>query len=133
MVFHRARIKTSDIEVVMQNKSINCVTSTKFLGIIIDNKLKWNQHITYVKNKISKAVGILYKIKNFLDKSTLLNMYYSLVFPYLIYCIEIWGNASAVQLLVDAFIKIQKKCVRTISFSEFLAPTHPLFERLSIF
>ena len=96
----------------MQNKSINCVTSTKFLGIIIDNKLKWNQHITYVKNKISKAVGILYKIRNFLDKSTLLNMYYSLVFPYLIYCIEIWGNASAVQL--DALIKIQKKCVRTI-------------------
>ena len=46
------------------------------------------------------------------------------------YCIEIWGNASAVQL--DALIKIQKNCVRTISFSEFLAPTHPLFERLNI-
>ena len=71
MVFHRARIKTSDIEVVMQNKSINCVTSNKFLDIIIDNKLKWNQHITYVKNKISKAFGILYKIGNFLEKSTL--------------------------------------------------------------
>ena len=51
MVFHRARINTSDIEVVMQNKSINCVTSTKFLNIIIDNKLHWNEHTTYVKNK----------------------------------------------------------------------------------
>ena len=40
MVFHRARIKTSDIEVVMQNKSINSGTSTKFLGIIIDNHNK---------------------------------------------------------------------------------------------
>ena len=70
-------IKTSDIEVVMQNKSINCVTSTKSLGIVIDNKLKWNKHIAYmyVKNKISKAVGVLYKIRKFLDKSTLLNMY----------------------------------------------------------
>ena len=99
----------SDIEVVMQNKSINCVTLTKLLDIIIDNKLKWNEHITYVKNKISKAVGILYKIRKFLDKSTLLTMYYSLVFPYLIYCNEIWGNASTVHL--DAVIKIQKKCV----------------------
>ena len=54
-------------------------------------------------------------------------MYYSLVFPFHIYCIEIWGNAFAVHL--DALIKIQKKCVRTISFSEFLALTHPLFER----
>ena len=57
-------------------------------------------------------------------------MYYSLLFSYLIYCIEIWGNAFAVHL--DALIKIQKKCVRTISFSEFLAPTHPLLERLNI-
>ena len=57
-------------------------------------------------------------------------MYYSLVFPYLINCIEIWGNPSAVQL--DALKKNQKKCVRTISFSEFLAPTHPLFEKLNI-
>ena len=47
-----------------------------------------------------------------------------------IYCIEIWGNASAVHL--NVLIKIQKKCVRSISFSEFLAPTHPLFERLNI-
>ena len=48
---------------------------------------------------------------------------------YPVYCIEIWGNASALHL--DALIKIQKKCFRTISFSEFLAPTHPLFERLN--
>ena len=57
-------------------------------------------------------------------------MYYSLVFPYLIYCIKIWGNASTVHL--DALIKLQKKCVRTISISEFLATAHPLFERLNI-
>ena len=52
------------------------------------------------------------------------------MFPYLIYYIELWGNASAVHL--DALIKIQKECVRTISLSKFLAPTHPLFERLNI-
>ena len=100
MVFYRARIKTSDIEVVMQNKSITCVTSTKFLGIIIlDNKLKWNQHITYIlKTKFPRLLVYYTKLDFFLDKSTLLNMYYSLVFPYLIYCIEIWGNASAVHL-----------------------------------
>ena len=57
-------------------------------------------------------------------------MNYSLVFPYLIYCIEIWGNASAIH--IDALIKIQLKYVCTISFSEFLAPTHPLLERLNI-
>ena len=60
----------------------------------------------------------------------LLFFYYSFVFSYFIYSIEIWGNASAVHL--DALIKIQKKCVCTISFSEFLALTHPLFQRLNL-
>ena len=41
-----------------------------------------------------------------------MNLYYSLVFPYLIYCNEIWGNASSV--LLDPIIKIQKRCVRII-------------------
>ena len=62
MVFHRAKIKTLGTDVIMQNTSIQCVKSTQFLGIIIDNKLRWNDHITYVKNKISKSLGILYKI-----------------------------------------------------------------------
>ena len=49
-VFRRTKIKISDIEVVMQKNSIYCVTSTKFLSFIIDNKLKWNENI--VQNKI---------------------------------------------------------------------------------
>ena len=57
-------------------------------------------------------------------------MYYSLVFPYLIHCIEIWSNASAVH--IDALIKYRKRCCTKNFFWEFLAPTHPLFERLNI-
>ena len=41
---HNANNKTLDIKVVMQNKSFNCVILTKFLGIIIDNNFKWNEH-----------------------------------------------------------------------------------------
>ena len=60
----------------MQNTSIQCVKSTKLLGVIIDNKLKWNDHIKYVKNKILKSLGIPYKIRRYLDNTTLTNMYY---------------------------------------------------------
>ena len=42
-------------------------------------------------------------------------MYYSFVFPYLIYCVEIWG--SSLKLYLDPLVNIQKKCIRTISFS----------------
>ena len=59
MVFHRSRINTSDINVVMQQNTIDRVNSTKFLGLIIDDKLKWHEHIQHVKHKIARSVGIL--------------------------------------------------------------------------
>ena len=93
MVFHRSQIKTSDINVVMQQNTIDLVNPTKFLGLIIDDKLKWHEHIQHVKHKIARSVGILYKIRHYLNKETLLNMYYTFVFPYLIYGVEIWGCA----------------------------------------
>ena len=57
-------------------------------------------------------------------------MYYSFVFPYLIFCVEIWG--SSFKSYLDPLVKIQKKCIRTIFFSEYLAPTEPLFQKLNI-
>ena len=54
MVFHRARIKAKDLNVEMQGNNIDSVTTTKYLGVIIDNKLKWTSHILYIKNIISK-------------------------------------------------------------------------------
>ena len=100
----------------MQRNVVECVTRTKFLGVIIDNKLKWNDHITYVKRKISKTIGFFYKMRQYLGRKALVNLYYSLVFPYLIYCSEIWGNASSVHL--DPIIKIKKRCVRIITYSD---------------
>ena len=99
MVFHRAKIKQTKQQVVIDNQDILLVNHTKFLGVIIDNKLNWTEHITYVKNKISKSIGILYKTRKYLDKNTLRKLYYTFVYPYLIYCVEIWGNACNTYLV----------------------------------
>ena len=71
MIFHRSRLKASHCDVILNDNIVKRVTSTKFLGIIIDEKLSWKQHIEYVKNKISKSIGIIYKTRNYVDKSTL--------------------------------------------------------------
>ena len=113
----------------MQNSALTCVTTTKFLGVIIDHKFKWNDHITYVKSKISKSISILYKIQRFLDMKTLIQMYHSFVFPYLIYCVEIWGHASAIQL--DPLKKFKRKVFQQ-QLSEFSALSEPLFQRSNI-
>ena len=57
----------------------------KHLGVLIDSKLSWTHHITYISTKISKSLGILERLRHFVPSSTLLNMYRSLVQPYLSY------------------------------------------------
>ena len=74
---------------------------------------------------MSKSVGILCKVQKYLDQVyiTLHNLYYTFVYPYLIYGVEIWGNACSVYL--DPLVKLQEKCLRIIPFSNYLKHTEP--------
>ena len=77
--------------------------------------------IQHIKHKIARSVGILYKITHYLNKQILFNVYYTFVFPYLIYGVEIWGSA-----LIKSHKSSKKrifKCVLTINFSGYLAPS----------
>ena len=63
----------------IQGNIIDHVNATQFLGIIIDNKLNWSGHINNIK-KISKSLGIIYKIQSFLNRITLRSLYHTFVF-----------------------------------------------------
>ena len=117
-------------EIYFCNEKIEHLNNIKFLVILIDCKLNWAEHIRYIKNKIAKSLGIIFKIRIFVDKHTLRNMYFTFIYPYLIYCIEVWGNANEMQL--TTLVKIQKKSIRLITLSHNLDHTEPLFERLNI-
>ena len=75
-------------------------------------------------------MGILLKVRKVLKKGVLHQLYYSYIFPYLIYCSEVWGTASQIHL--QPLIKLQKKIIRIISFSPYNSPTKPIFEHLEI-
>ena len=124
MVFHRARIKQGYNKIIIRNTEISSV-DLKFLGVMIDDKLNWKEHIQYIKNKISKSIGILYKVRPYLCTGTLRNLYFSFIYPYLIYCNEVWGNACSTH--IDPIIKLQKRAVRTITFAHYLDNTEPIF------
>ena len=131
MVFDRGKEKKDQDSLYLNKILIERVKFTKFLGVIIDEKLTWTHHISYIKNKISKGFGIILRARKFFNKSALLKLYNSFVLPYLIYCVEIWGNASEIHIL--PIITLQKKIVRAITFSPYLAHTEDLFCILKIF
>ena len=132
MIFHRARIKWSTITtpLLLNGITLERLSFTKFLGVIIDDKLSFIRHITYIKSKISKGLGILLKARKYLNRKCLLNLYYSFIYPYLTYCVEVWGNTPDTH--IDPLIKLQKKVIRIITFSPYLAHTEPLFKELNI-
>ena len=131
MVFHRGRRKClGDIELFIDNTKITETNTMKYLGVIIDAKLNWISHITYVKNKIAKGIGIIRKARPLLNKRALTNLYHTFIYPYLIYCVEVWDSAKYVHL--SPILLLQKKIIRLITFSERLAHTEPLFLQLNI-
>ena len=80
--------------------------------------------------KISKGIGILYRVKNMLPISTLIQIYYSLIYSHLSYCCILWGGASVSTL--TRLITLQKRAIRIITNSPYLAHTEPLFAKYSL-
>ena len=108
MVFHRSIREINKGNILLETTILSQVTFTKFLGVILDDKLKWTHHISYIKKNISKGMGIILKARKVMKKKVLLQLYHSFVTPYLIYCLETWGNAFGIHL--QPLTTTQKKC-----------------------
>jgi len=120
----------SSLAIKIENSLIEEVHNTKFLGVIINQTLTWNDHIRVVQQKINKNSGIIRKISKSLPHSVLINLYHTLVEPYLAYCNIVWG-ISRTTFLEKLFIS-QKKIIRIITLSKYNTHTKPLFARLSL-
>ena len=131
MIFKsKQKRQTFDINLKINDCAIGCVKETVFLGVVLDENLSWKPHITNVARKISKSIGIIYKASFCLPTSSLCTLYYSLVYPYLIYCISVWGSTYSSNL--NRIFLLQKKVIRIMSRSSYLAHTDPLFKQLKI-
>ena len=86
----------------------------KYLGVIIDSNLTWKYHIDNIAYKISKAIGIIARLRHFVPLSTLNSIYRCLIQPYITYGIIVWGNTSKKYL--DKILKLQKRALRLMYF-----------------
>ena len=131
-IIFRPPSKPLNERIVLRLNQTNIFESTKikYLGVILDSRLTWKHHITELCKKLSRAVGLLYKMKNFSTKFVLRSLYFSIFHSHLTYGLPVWGNAAEFYL---AKIKaLQKRAIRAINFSDFIAPTEPLFKKSGI-
>ena len=119
-----------DTNILLDGHLITETKNTKFLGVVLDNKLSWADHINCIKKKISKGIGIICKARKLISVKTLVSLYYSFIYPYLLYCIEVWGNAC--DYLLNPLYMLQKKIIRIIASVSYLSHTDSLFKRYNI-
>ena len=109
---------------------ITRVTETRFLGIILDNKLKWNHHIKHVKTKLSSSLYAIRMAKNILASHQLKTVYNSLFQPYIDYGIILWGTAT--KKVIHPIQILQKRAIRLVAKANYNEHCNPLFKQINV-
>ena len=89
----------------IEDTKINCAKIVTFLGFIINQNLTWNDHIEKVACKITKVIAIIHRIKLYVPKMILIQLYKTFILPHIIYGILIWGHQH------DEITQLQKTTI----------------------
>lgn len=122
MVFHPRQKHVHPPKLVFGNQQIEQVHTFKFLGIILDSYLSFNEHIKSLSLSIARTVGCMNTIKTIVPKTTLKQIYITLIQTRLYYGNLVWGHKA------QKLAKIQKRAIRILSNSKYNAHTEPLLK-----
>ena len=94
----------------------------------MDENLSWKFHINELPKKLSRTVGIFYKIRHFVPSDTLQIFYYSLFYSFLSYGISVWDFTF--RSYFEKLSLVQKKTVKVMTFNKQTASSTPIFSDL---
>ena len=126
LIFRPIRKKLNyDLKIKINGHRLRPSKVVKYLGVYIDQHLNWKHHIDFVCNKLKRANGALSKLRHYVDKKTLLSLYFSLFHSHLSYAALIWGQRQSIH--ARRVLILQKQALRIMTFSDFRAHTSPIF------
>ena len=96
---------------------VELVGNVKYLGVQIDRHLAWDEHVHFLRSKVSRAIGFLKYAKKLLPQDTLCKMYRGIVEPHLRYCCSVWGACGGTRLQV--LQKLQNRAARIVTNSSY--------------
>ena len=110
----------------MDEIELDPVSDFNYLGITINENVKWKNHLNKLACNISKKVGIILKLSHLISCDILLSIYNSLILPHITYGILAWSYES------DIIFGLQKKAVRAMTCAKYTAHTDPIFQKLNL-
>ena len=129
MIFHNVQKNVSlyeQLTLEFNGEKIKRTKTFNFLGIVVNEQLTWNSHITHLSSKINPVVGLLHRLKYQLPTNILKMIYNSLILSRLHYANIIWGGRPS------SLIKLNKKALRAIGKVGCNTHTNPIEKRLNL-
>ena len=132
LIIFRSKWKKIDynFNVKLNGKKLYAENFIKYLGIYIDSHLDWSVHIDTIASKLSRTVGMLAKIRHYVNKDVLRTIYFAIFSSVLNYGSIIWGQRSTSSLKM--LETIQDKAIRIINFAPFNSKTDHLYKNSKI-
>ena len=98
MILTSKRTPKPDHIIKIEGHKLDEEQITKCLWVYLDNKIGWKHHIDYISDKVSRAIGMVVIARKFLICESLKPLYYSFVYPFLVYSNHVWGKACSTSL-----------------------------------
>ena len=108
-----ASIADTSPNIFIDSKPIKQINECKTLGVVVDQHLSWKSNTGYICKRITSGIFALRRIREFVDRDTLLSVYNSLVRPHFNYCSEVWGIFGETQS--KRLQKLQNRSARIIT------------------
>ena len=121
---------TDNFELKMGNHVIERTKSYRYLGLLVDEKFSWRDHINEVCSKLSQVAGVIFKIRTLLTKEALMLVYHALVGSKLRYALVCWATAN--QTLLEKINVAHNRIVTYMTFSKRCSRMWPLYSQLKI-
>jgi hypothetical protein len=115
---------TSDL--IINDSVIKRVNCCKYLGMYVDEKLSWINHIDFIKNKLLKFTGIFYKMRSILPFASCKQLYFALVHPHIVYGVELYANTN--DSYIDPLVKMNNKILRILQNKKMKTPVIDLYK-----
>ena len=97
---------------IITDTKIEQKQEARFLGVIVDGNLTWKKHISTLHSKMSRYIGIMYKLKSILPLKTRIQIYHSFVQSHINYCSLVWGFSAKSH--IEILFRAQKRGMRAI-------------------
>ena len=125
-----SRTFINDIDIQLNSCKILRQKYVKYLGVVVEENLKFEKHVSNIASVISRNIGVMGRSKSVLSSRELLLLYNSLVLPYLSYCAAVWGSNYPTRLA--KIEKLQKRAIRIIDNKPYFFPTNALFVKYNV-